>query len=78
MLALEAREGGHQLLILYEGGGFDPETFTLLKDAWNHEHCKHCVSRIDALELCWVSTGQHYTILCEACHALVVGTQDVR
>jgi len=28
-------------------------------------------SRIEALTLCWVSTGRDYTILCDDCHRLV-------
>jgi hypothetical protein len=64
-------QGGHQVLMLHEGGGFDPTRFTLRKGAWDHEHCKRCVSRIAAMEPCWVST-EGYTILCEECHRLVV------
>ena len=71
-------QGGHQVLILYEGGGFDPERFALRKGAWDHEHCKRCVSRIEPLEPCWVSTGKNFALLCEACHALVAGARDVR
>ena len=64
-------EGGHQVLILYEGGAYDPTRYSLRKGAWDHEHCKRCVVRIDAMTLCWVSTGSDYTILCEECHRLV-------
>jgi hypothetical protein len=69
----EPVQGGHQVLILYEGGGFDSTRFTLRQGAWDHEHCKRCASRIRAMEPCWVSTGQDYTILCEDCHRAVVG-----
>lgn len=65
-------EGGHQVLILYEGGTYDPERFSLRKGAWDHEHCKRCGVRIEALTACWVSTGSDYTILCFACHRFVV------
>lgn len=65
-------QGGHQVLILYQGGGFDPRRFTLRKGAWDHEHCKRCACRIEPMEPCWESTGQHFTILCEYCHRLVV------
>jgi hypothetical protein len=64
-------EGGHQVLILYEGGGFDSNRFTLRQGAWDNEHCKRCASRIRAMETCWVSTGDGYTILCAECHRLV-------
>ena len=66
-------DGGHQVLILHEGGSFDPERFSLRKGAWDHEHCKRCVSRIEALTLCWVSTSEDFTILCDECHRLVIG-----
>jgi hypothetical protein len=65
-------EGGHQVMILYEGGGFDSSRFTLGKGAWDHEHCKRCVSRITAMAPCWVSIGDDDTILCEECHHLVL------
>lgn len=68
-------EGGHSVLILYEGGGFDPMRFTLRKGAWNHEHCRRCVARIPAMELCWVST-EGFTILCESCHSLIAAGRD--
>jgi len=65
-------EGGHQVLILYEGGSYDSQRFTLRKGAWDHEHCKRCVSRIEPMTLCWVSTTGHI-ILCDDCHRLVAG-----
>ena len=63
-------EGGHQVLILYEGGGFDSKRFIFRAAAWGHECCKRCVCTIAAMELCWVSTDG-FTILCESCHRLV-------
>jgi hypothetical protein len=65
-------EGGHQVLILYQGGSYDGSRFTLRKRAWDHEHCKRCGSRIECLTLCWVSAGSDYTILCDACYGEVV------
>lgn len=65
-------EGGHRVLILYEGGQYDADRFTLRKGAWDHEHCKRCRARIESMTLCWVSTGRDYTILCEPCYREVV------
>jgi len=64
-------EGGHQVLILYQGGPYDRRRYTLRKGAWDHEHCKRCLVRIPPMTLCWVSTGRDYTILCEDCHRRV-------
>ena len=61
-------EGGHQVLILYEGGGFDATRFALRKGAWDHEHCKRCIARIDPMTLCWVSTDNSFVIVCAECH----------
>ena len=69
-------EGGHQVLILYEGGTYDPEAYTLRKGAWDHEHCKRCCTRIPARTLCWVSTGSDYTILCDECHRVVKDSRE--
>ena len=46
-------EGGHQVLILYEGGTYDPERYSLRKGAWDHEHCKRCGVHIEAMTLCF-------------------------
>jgi hypothetical protein len=64
-------EGGHQVLILYEGGAYDRSRFALRKGAWDHEHCKRCGIRIEPMTSCWVSTGRDYTILCDECHRSV-------
>lgn len=64
-------DGGHQVLILYEGGSYDRSRYTLRKDAWDHENCKRCLVRIPPMTLCWVSTGRDYTILCDECHQRV-------
>ena len=64
-------EGGHQVLILYEGGAYDRSRFTLRSGAWDHEHCKRCCVRIAPMTLCWVGIGQDYTILCEECYRVV-------
>lgn len=60
--------GGTRVLILYEGGPYDAERFTVEKGAWDHEHCKRCGGNIAPMTLCWVSAGDAYVILCESCH----------
>lgn len=65
--------GGHKVLIPYEGGPYDPERFTIEKGAWNHEHCKRCGETIEPMTLCWVSADGPYVILCNSCRQQVVG-----
>ena len=67
-------EGGHRVLVLFQGGSFNEHRFTLRKGVWDHEHCKRCGDRILPMTLCWVSTDSSYTILCAKCHELVSGT----
>jgi len=66
--------GGHQVLVLYEGGAFNEHRFALRKGAWDHEHCKRCSELIPSMTLCWVSADTTYTILCGTCHELVSQT----
>jgi hypothetical protein len=61
-------EGGHEVLVPYEGGEFDAERFQIKKGAWDHEHCKVCSADIPSMTLCWVTTGGPYVILCNECH----------
>jgi hypothetical protein len=65
--------GGHKVLIPYEGGPYDPARFTIEKGAWDHEHCTRCGATIEPMTLCWVSVGGAYVILCESCRQQVVG-----
>jgi len=32
-------EGGHRIVILYEGGAFDAAHLSLERGVWEHEHC---------------------------------------
>lgn len=64
-------EGGHRVLVLHERGDYDPHRFSLLKGAWDHEHCKFCQGRIEAMTLCWISERGPVVILCADCHARV-------
>ena len=60
--------GGHRVLILYEGGEYDPQRFSLRKGAWDHDHCRRCQRQIRSMTLCWVTTEGPYVVLCEDCY----------
>lgn len=61
-------DGGHELLIPYEGQPFDERRFKIAKGGWDHEHCKACSANIEPMTLCWVTESGPYLILCDACH----------
>lgn len=67
-------EGGHKVLIPYEGEGFDHSRFTIEEKAWNHEHCKACGATLEPMTLCWVTESGPYVVLCPLCHKQVKGT----
>lgn len=71
-------EGGHRLLILYEGGPYRPERFTLLKGGWDHEHCSRCRDGIPPMTLCWVTREDPYVLLDEKCYRHVFGDAVAR
>jgi hypothetical protein len=60
-------EGGHRMLVPYEGGEYDATRFSIEKGAWDHETCKICRMHIDAMTLCWVTEAGPYVILCDSC-----------
>jgi hypothetical protein len=62
-------EGGHRLLVLYEGGEYDSQRFTLETGAWDHEHCQACQTSIPPMTLCWVTKTGPNLILCDECHS---------
>jgi hypothetical protein len=62
-------EGGHRVLVPYEGGDYDSKRFSLESEAWDHETCHVCRCHIDAMQLCWVTASGPYVLLCEGCHA---------
>ena len=64
------------MLILYEGGPYDADRFTIQKGAWDHEHCKRCGETIQSMTLCWVTAGGPYVILCDSCHREIIGNED--
>jgi hypothetical protein len=63
--------GGHRVLILYEGGAFDKERFSLSKGAWDHEHCSRCGDTIKPMTLCWVTRSGQQVLLDEKCYRVI-------
>jgi hypothetical protein len=61
-------EGGHRVVILYEGGPFDSAHLSVEKGAWDHEHCARCGSSIHPMTLCWVTETGPNILLCGECH----------
>lgn len=68
--------GGHRVLILYEGGKYDAETFRIEPEAWDHEHCDVGGERIPPMTLCYVTKRGRYIALCEACYRTYVEKID--
>ena len=66
-------EGGHRVLILYQGGAYNAERFALAKGAWDHEHCSRCGTTIAPMTLCWVTEAGRFVLLDDACHETVFG-----
>ena len=64
-------DGGHRVLILYEGGEYDHNRFTIVKSAWDHEHCKQCNCRIPSMTHCWVTEKGPWIILCDSCYTII-------
>ena len=63
-------EGGHRVLILYEGGWpFDSTELTVRPGAWDHDHCGRCNKSIPSMTLCWASVSDPLVLLCVECHA---------
>jgi hypothetical protein len=69
-------DGGHRVLILYEGGEYDPNRFSLIRGGWDHEHCTRCSCRIEPMTLCWVTREGPYIVLCHECHLAVDSDTD--
>jgi hypothetical protein len=69
-------EGGHRVLILYEGGGYDTSRFSLVEGGWDHEHCRRCQQDIAPMTLCWVTEAGPFILLCTDCHRVVIGPAE--
>lgn len=62
-------DGGHKVLIPFEGQEYDHTRFEVEEGAWDHEHCKACSSDIEPMTLCWVTEpGTPYVLICNSCH----------
>jgi hypothetical protein len=61
------QEGGHKVVLPYEGGEYDPEHFRLEEKVWDHEHCRVCGESIPAMTLCWVTQEGPFIVLCTDC-----------
>ena len=69
-------DGGHRVLMPYEGDGYDSSRFTIEPRAWDHEHCDVCGERISAMTLCYVTEPeQPYILLCASCYERHVETK---
>jgi len=64
---------GVRMLIPYDGGPFDEETFRVQAGAWDHTTCDHCNARIPAMTLCYVTKEDAFNALCEPCFKLNFG-----
>src|SRR5437870_511801 len=62
------QQGGHRVLILYEGGDYDSTTFRIEPEAWDHEDCNVCGEQIPPMTLCHVTKRGRYIALCESCY----------
>ena len=61
-------QGGHRVLMPFDGGSYDASRFTIESGAWDHEHCETCGERISAMVLCHVTAPeQPYVLLCAVC-----------
>lgn len=69
-------EGGHRVLILFQGGEYDRSRFVFVEGGWDHEHCRRCHQTIEPMTLCWVTESDPFVLLCADCHSLVVGSGD--
>jgi hypothetical protein len=68
-------DGGHRVLIPFEGGEYDCTRFSIESEVWDHETCKLCRMHIPSMALCWVTERGPYIILCEECHGEVIGSR---
>jgi hypothetical protein len=62
-------QGGHRVVMPFDGGSYDSSRFTIESGAWDHEHCDVCGEHIPAMTLCHVTEPeQPYVLLCAACY----------
>jgi len=61
-------EGGHRVVILYEGGAFDAAHLSVVPGVLKNKHCSRCLHKIATMTLCWVTQSGAFIRLCESCH----------
>ena len=72
-------DGGHRVLIPYDGGEFDTSRFVVERGAWDHEHCDVCSTNIPAPTTCHTtSPGLPRILLCQTCYELYVARKLLR
>lgn len=54
-------QGGHRVLIPFEGGAYDSSRFTIETRAWDHEHCDVCGEQIPAMTLVTLPSRSSHT-----------------
>jgi hypothetical protein len=65
--------GGLRMVVPYDGQPYIAPALHLEKGFWDHTTCDSCTARIEAMELCYVtSPGQEYDALCLACYKTYV------
>ena len=72
-------QGGHRVLMPFDGGSYDSSRFTIESRAWDHEHCDVCGEQIPAMTLCHVTEPeQPYILLCATCYERHVASRQQR
>jgi len=62
-------QGGHRVVMPFDGGSYDSSRFTIESGAWDHEHFDVCGEQIPAMTLCHVTEPeQPYVLLCAGCY----------
>jgi hypothetical protein len=70
-------QGGHRVLMPYDGGEYDSSRFTIEPGAWDHEHCGACGDKIPPMTLCYVTEPeQPYILLCAKCFGWHVASKQ--
>ena len=64
-------EGGHRVVVPYEGGPYNAAFCKVEAGAWDHEHCSRCRDTIEPMSLCWATESDPYVLLCQQCHDLL-------
>lgn len=66
--AIEPDEQGWYASQPYVGQEYDPRTFHIVEDGWDHEHCYLCYTHIEPGDDYWQSSEPWPLELCLACH----------